>query len=249
MKSIPEILRIVARTAATLVVTTWSVLAGQPPAATTSQVTNLTPINATLRGLVWPYGAETVAWFEWGSSTNYGNRIGMTNAGSAAWDGILIEATLSNLVASTKYHYRVAASNVWGKTYGANLVFTAPFFAEVGADLRVDQGSGGRRDVAGGTAAWGDYNLDGTLDVLLTGNYTSDGGYYGTIFRNEGNGTFASVLARSLLSGVSSAAWGDWNNDGNLDILAPALRGICINNGLGAMPFRNWQEKENRNNV
>ena len=68
-----------------------------------------------------------------------------------------------------------------------------------------------------GASAWGDYDNDGDLDILLTGNtgYT----LVSKIFRNE-SGSFIEQTSISLI-GVerSSVAWGDYDNDGDLDIL------------------------------
>ena len=66
------------------------------------------------------------------------------------------------------------------------------------------------------SAAWGDYDNDGDLDILLTGRTNSD--YFSIIYRNDG-GKF--VHSPILLAGVarSSVAWGDYDNDGDLDIL------------------------------
>ncbi len=71
-----------------------------------------------------------------------------------------------------------------------------------------------------GSAAWGDYDNDGDLDVLLTGAIVLDDFFsrVSKIYRNDG-GTFVSIP--NTLTGVwqSSATWGDYDNDGDLDIL------------------------------
>jgi hypothetical protein len=66
--------------------------------------------------------------------------------------------------------------------------------------------------------AWGDYNNDGYLDILLTGSYGS--GFISRIYQNNGNDTFSEQAGISL-TGVYDAgvAWGDYNNDGYLDLL------------------------------
>ena len=68
-----------------------------------------------------------------------------------------------------------------------------------------------------GAVALGDYDNDGNLDVLLTG-YSSTGAV-AQVWRNLGNGRFTNINAG--LPGVfySSVAWGDYDNDGLLDIL------------------------------
>ena len=64
---------------------------------------------------------------------------------------------------------------------------------------------------------WGDYDKDGDLDLLITGMDMT--GEYSTKIFNNAAGTFSD--AGVILPGVSDgqAAWGDLDNDGDLDIL------------------------------
>ena len=73
--------------------------------------------------------------------------------------------------------------------------------------------------ISHGSAAWGDYDNDGYLDILLTG-VTTSGNPISQIYHNSGNNTFTQETSISL-PGISygSAAWGDYDNDGFLDIL------------------------------
>ncbi|WP_293151848.1 DUF4347 domain-containing protein [Microcoleus sp. bin48.metabat.b7b8b9.023] len=84
-----------------------------------------------------------------------------------------------------------------------------------------------------GMAAWGDYDNDGKLDVLL--NVPNSNGFTSVkLYRNLGDGTFSDMGLempglRSPINNAttnettrdffSSIAWGDYNNDGKLDIL------------------------------
>ena len=88
-----------------------------------------------------------------------------------------------------------------------------------------NDGGGIFNDIAAGlldvwlsAAAWGDYDHDGDLDILLTGE-SLDFGHISRVYRNDGGGTFHDIAAG--LQGVytSSVAWGDQDNDGDLDIL------------------------------
>ncbi len=90
--------------------------------------------------------------------------------------------------------------------------------------------------VEGGSAAWGDYDNDGDLDILLTGSTNSS--YVSKIYRNEGDNTFTEQTGISLIEVYRcSAAWGDYDNDGDLDILLTGFTGssevskIYRNNG------------------
>jgi hypothetical protein len=79
-------------------------------------------------------------------------------------------------------------------------------------------------DVKQGTVAWGDYDNDGDLDLLLTGQ-TSSGALISKVYSNDppppGSTSRKFVDIAAPLTGVyyGSAAWGDYDNDGDLDIL------------------------------
>ena len=70
--------------------------------------------------------------------------------------------------------------------------------------------------VARGSLAWGDYDNDGYLDLALCG-YSEGGDKITRIYRND-SGEFVDIGA--VLTGVSysSLAWGDYDNDGYLDL-------------------------------
>jgi hypothetical protein len=72
-----------------------------------------------------------------------------------------------------------------------------------------------------GAMVAGDFDNDGKLDLLLTGN--ANGGYITQIWRGLGNGTFTNINAGLPGLFKSTAAWGDYDNDGKLDILIAGL--------------------------
>ena len=87
-------------------------------------------------------------------------------------------------------------------------------FADVALSAGVDDPKG-----HGNGAGWGDYDNDGDLD-LFVGNFGSS-----KLFRNDGDGAFSDVTA---LTGIgdpnhsyrtSGVAWGDYDQDGHLDLL------------------------------
>ncbi|MCX6303107.1 MAG: FG-GAP-like repeat-containing protein [Bacteroidia bacterium] len=94
------------------------------------------------------------------------------------------------------------------------------------------------------SAAWGDYDNDGDLDILLTGNTTS--GYISKIYLNNGDNSFTEQSGITLTSVYDgSVAWGDYNNDGYLDILMTGFTGsdriskIYHNNGDNSFTEQN----------
>ncbi|HEY4785945.1 MAG TPA: VCBS repeat-containing protein, partial [Bacteroidales bacterium] len=87
--------------------------------------------------------------------------------------------------------------------------------------------------------AWGDYNNDGFMDLLLTGD-PGDYNYISKIYKNNGDGTFTEQTGIQLIGVTRGAvAWGDYNNDGFLDILLTgyaktgSISIIYKNNGEG----------------
>jgi hypothetical protein len=97
--------------------------------------------------------------------------------------------------------------------------------------------------VDNGSAQWGDYDRDGDLDIIITGATASYpvSGPITKIYRNNGSGSFTeqtTILLPQLF--YSSVAWGDYDNDGDLDIL--------LNGASGTSPNYNRVSKVYENN-
>ncbi len=102
----------------------------------------------------------------------------------------------------------------------------------------------------GSGAAWGDYDNDGHLDLyvcdiaapLTAGEAeiaASAGG--NRLYRNNGDGTFTDVTARAGVGyrGVAmSAAWADYDNDGQLDLAVSSYQRIVLYRNRGDGTFQ-----------
>jgi hypothetical protein len=91
---------------------------------TTEAAVNVTETGATLRGSVNPLGFPTTYYFDWGTTTAYGNRIPATDvsAGSGA-EPQAVSQDLTGLAPGTTVHYRLVAANSFGPVGGADQSF------------------------------------------------------------------------------------------------------------------------------
>ena len=110
-----------------------------------------------------------------------------------------------------------------GQTVGNNYV--SKIYHNNGDNTFTEQTLISLSGVAGSSVALGDYDNDGDLDILLTGSYNSV--RVSKIYRNNGDNTFTEQTSISLTSvDYGSVAWGDYDNDGDLDILLTGAMGI-----------------------
>ena len=70
---------------------------------------------------------------------------------------------------------------------------------------------------------WGDYDVDGDMDLLVAG-IDGSGNFLTRIYDNNGSGGFANSSHNLTGFGWPSAAWGDFDADGDLDILLSGAR-------------------------
>lgn len=81
---------------------------------------------------------------------------------------------------------------------------------------------------------WGDYDNDGDLDLIVMGRYF-DSPFFGsdlassTIYRNDGGGVFTDIVAGLLPLNNGSVNWGDYDGDGDLDLVMTGFDGAWSN--------------------
>ena len=94
--------------------------------------------------------------------------------------------------------------------------------------------------IENGSVDWGDYDNDGLIDILLTGE--SDSGRISKIYKNDGHNHFIEQKQINLLDlRFSDSKWGDYDNDGDLDII---LTGQSHNNKVILQIYKNNKIKD-----
>jgi hypothetical protein len=79
--------------------------------------------SAQLKAGVYPNGSDTKYWWQYGTTAAYGQSTATVDAG-AGQAPVSVSSTLSRLAAGTTYHYRLAAQNAFGTTYGYDFTLT-----------------------------------------------------------------------------------------------------------------------------
>jgi hypothetical protein len=95
------------------------------PRPSTDTAANVTETGATLRGSVNPLGFATTYYFDWGTGTDYGNRIPATaQAAGSGTEPQAVSQELTGLTPGTTFHYRLVATNTFGSVAAADQAFT-----------------------------------------------------------------------------------------------------------------------------
>ena len=90
-----------------------------------------------------------------------------------------------------------------------------------------DSGISNLTPLKNGKISWGDYDNDGDLDLLM-GGFGLDNIPTIKIFTNNGDNTFSDVFPSNgfvfTSGGFGDVQWGDYDNDGDLDVLTSGIQ-------------------------
>jgi hypothetical protein len=92
------------------------------PSATTGIATTVSATSETFAGTVDPNGAETTYYFEYGTTSSFGEQTTPIDAG-AGTAAVSVNATITGLKANTTYDYALVATSSLGTSVGVTEVF------------------------------------------------------------------------------------------------------------------------------
>ncbi len=97
-----------------------------PPTVTTLAASGVLPASATLNGMVTPNGFDSLAWFQYGTTTNYGGSTSALPVASTNLSPVTVSSQAIALAPGTLYHFRLLGGTPVGTNIGADVIFTTP---------------------------------------------------------------------------------------------------------------------------
>ena len=97
-----------------------------PPIVVTLPATGVTNTSATLNASVNPDYSPTEVYFQWGSTTNFGNTTTPSNLTANLSAAQPVSSTINNLQPGTIYYFEAVGFSSGGTVYGNPLIFNTP---------------------------------------------------------------------------------------------------------------------------
>lgn len=164
--------------------------------------------------------------------------------------GVFEEADMGPISRSTGYAHGIHTVDI--DNDGFLDLFITQLFPTLYCRLYKNQGGKSFTQVSSGNlatvsgfitgAAWGDYDNDGLTDVFIPVGGVS-GNNFNLLFKNLGNFNFRRITQGVLVnesSNSTAAAWGDYDNDGDLDLFVSnaSNENNCLYQNLGRGQFQ-----------
>jgi hypothetical protein len=176
---------------------------GAPPVILQQPVSQLSAIGSNVTFMA-NVGGTPPFTFQW--LLNETNSVSVETGVVTNFSSITISGINSNNVGD----YRVVVTNQNGSVTSSIAQLLLPGFSEVLKGMFTN--------VFLGHVSWADYDNDGDLDLLVAG-YNQNQVAATQLYRNDGNDGFTPIFTAIPSLIRPSADWGDFDNDGDLDLV------------------------------
>ena len=160
-------------------------------------------------------GSAAVGWFDWGTTTNYGNSTTFQPLGSGT-NRINFSNIITGLVIGTNYYYRAVVSNAFGTALGFGVSFNLEYFKPSATTFAADvqhfagvEMTGKINPTAPTTDAWFEFGTGGSYGMRTAAWQleSADGADIplATVVKGLAHGTYD---FRMVASNVWGMAWG-----------------------------------------
>ena len=190
------------------------------PEASTQAASGVKSTEATLNAAVNPMCTATTYQFEYGTTTAYGSKVPTTpkSIGSGT-DSVAITEAVKGLTSGQTYHFRIAATNEEGTTYGKDETVTVGTGPALMSMAITEPFNGGTESLANFGSKWSTLGWAGgstpkgsdtttgwrPVDAYSTVN----GAYYNTTVTDTGSG-IAAVATMAVNPGNTSRYFSVW---------------------------------------
>ncbi len=174
------------------------------PSVTTNVASQVTTTSAILNGQLATNASSATVWFQWGTTTNYGQSTSAVSLFSnistpIAW-------ALSGLLPNTPYHFRIVAQNQAGVKYGQDQTFTTVLSLDtVAPSISITSPTSGPTYSTGnGSVSLAGFASDDRAVTSVT--WVNDRGGSGTAAGTT-NWTISSVFLSAGANVITVTAW------------------------------------------
>ena len=169
------------------------------PAAVTGSASAVTPASATLNGTVDPSGRPTTWYFEYGTTTSYGTKTPVKDAGSGV-GAVAVSAPVTALKIGRTYHFRLVATSDAGQARGSDHTFVTS-----AAPTVTTKAASSVKDTT--ATLNGSVNPNGQATPVFFEYGTSTGYGTKTPIASAGSGTSARNMSAALTGLVGGATY------------------------------------------
>lgn len=186
------------------------------PTVTTTAATGVGQNAGTLNGTVNPNGSATTAYFQYGTTSNYGSFTPTQSVGSGT-TAQSISAYVSGLAACTTYYYQLVASNSSGSNNGGSMTFMTSGCGP--SPLSINNVSATQQSVGGPVTITYDLTESSGAPVAISVAVSTNNGSTFSVFPSSITGSCGANVIPGNNQLITWNVVADWNNQDSSEVV------------------------------